>query len=50
MTNEQTRNALIAAMDSGRAFSWLKSRDVQTGVYLKYTQQHFQTYMLKRAA
>lgn len=37
------RDALIQAMDKQVAFSWVKSHEVQAGVYLKYSQHLFQT-------
>lgn len=42
-----TANATAEAMDQQRAFSWLKTHDVQAGVYLCYTQEWFQTYKYK---
>lgn len=38
------KTALIQAMNFGYAFSWIDTREVQKGVYLKYSQQFFQTY------
>ena len=52
MSNYQIKcevsQALAWAMESQRPFSWLKrGGDVQCGVYLTYTQQHFQQYRMK---
>jgi hypothetical protein len=50
MTQQQI--ALGQAMEQQRPFSWIADRpsmgikrtDVQIGVYVRYGQQHFQTY------
>lgn len=44
---EQIRYALMVAMESRAAFSWLRTQDVQEGVYVKHTQQFFSTYRMK---
>lgn len=40
----QASQAMGAAMESGRAFSWIKGKDVQQGVYRKLPQEVFQKY------
>lgn len=42
----QMRNAIMQAMESQRAFSWMKTHKVQQGVYIEYPQAHFQTYCM----
>lgn len=46
--------AITEAIETQRVFSWIKgryglyaARDVQAGVYLKWSQEYFQTYKLK---
>lgn len=49
--NDQARFATMEAMDKQRAFSWIKGRnkgDVQKGVYIKHSQQFFQTYEMNK--
>ena len=41
---QQVSNAIGNAMDCGKAFSWIKNREVQKGVYLHYSQVYFQNY------
>lgn len=40
----QSAAALGRAMETRAAFSWITTRDVQCGVYLKYTQGFFAQY------
>lgn len=42
------REATAWAMETSKAFSWLKTQDVQKGVYVKYTQSHFAKYLTPR--
>lgn len=44
---DQIKFALINAMDKQVAFSWVKTHEVQKGVYIKHSQSFFQTYMMK---
>ena len=39
--------ALALAMETGTAFSWTKTRKVQAGVYLTWSQNYFWSYLLK---
>lgn len=43
---KNTIQATVLAMEHQKPFSWIKTRDVQAGVYIKHTQQFFQTYRM----
>lgn len=43
----QASQARATAMNVGRAFSWVKTQQVQKGVYLVYTQDLFTKYVAK---
>jgi len=43
----QSAKPAMDAMEAGRPFSWLKKPDlVQAGVYLKFSQDYFQRYVM----
>lgn len=44
---QAVRNATGAAMENGKAFSWIKTHEVQAGVYLSYTQELFAKYKMQ---
>jgi len=56
-TRRQMMEAIGTAMDSGAPFSWVNNepgrgthaRDVQRGVYLRFTQETFGYYLARQA-
>jgi hypothetical protein len=40
--------AVGEAMERSQPFTWLKNRNVQVGVYLWYSQEHFNKYELPK--
>jgi hypothetical protein len=43
---QEVRIGMAEAMRQGRAFSIVKDKTVQAGVYLNYTQKFFQQYKM----